>query len=122
MEVSGKNWNDFLKNAGRGLVECLAPRPQGERKPKKIKIKLAAPDPESLLIAWLNEIAYLLQTKNFLPTKWNIKYGADGGWAEITGRTYKRLALGREVKSATFHNLKIRQTKSKIGTTVILDV
>ena len=73
-------------------------------------IELIAPDQESLLVKWLNELIYLFDTENVIFRRFDISWLDD---TQLKARSYgekvdsskHRLKMG--VKAATYHMLKI---------------
>jgi SHS2 domain-containing protein len=61
-------------------------------------IELTAPDQESLLVEWLNELIYLFDSENIIFRKFDI--------ARLDNRQLKARAYGEKVDSAR-HKLKI---------------
>ncbi|OGS03863.1 MAG: hypothetical protein A2339_00685 [Elusimicrobia bacterium RIFOXYB12_FULL_50_12] len=123
-----------IKGAGRnlaGLFICLAKAlatllktEQNKNKPVTARIKLSAPDTETLLVAWLNEIIYLNSKKRAVFDKFKILEISPGFLkAEIYG---KKIIAGarppREIKAATFHKLKILKSAAGFSAKVILDI
>ncbi len=73
-------------------------------------IELTAPDQESLLVAWLNELIYLFDTENivfkrFTITKLNNRQLKARSYGEKVDSSKHRLKTG--VKAATYHMLKV---------------
>ncbi len=73
-------------------------------------IELTAPDEESLLVEWLNELIYLFDTENivfkrFDITKLNNTQLKARGYGEKVDSSKHRLKTG--VKAATYHMLKV---------------
>lgn len=124
LKVWGKTLDDLFLNAALGLVKAVGPKAKDKGTKKSIRLKFFAASVEELFVHWLNEIAFLIQHKRFLPAKWQCFVTPNGNAikGKIVGKIYKELALTREVKSATYHNLKIQKIKSRFLTTVILDV
>jgi len=75
-------------------------------------IELAAPDQESLLVEWLNELIYLFDAENIIFKKFDI---TQLNHTKLKARSYgekvdsskHRLKTG--VKAATYHMLKVDQ-------------
>ncbi len=73
-------------------------------------IELTAPDQESLLVEWLNELIYLFDTDNivfkrFDVTKLNNRQLKARSYGEKVDSSKHRLKTG--VKAATYHMLKV---------------
>ena len=75
-------------------------------------IELAAPDQESLLVEWLNELIYLFDAENIIFKRFDITQLSN---TQLKARSYgekvdsskHRLKTG--VKAATYHMLKVDQ-------------
>lgn len=122
--VRGRTLKELFAEAGRALVEYTEP-PAGTSPLRLRKVQLSGSDREELLVLWLNELIYLLET-GFLPS---LPLEIDG----LTGRSLRtslkgrRLdprspRAGREVKAATYHQLSIRKTDKHWEARVILDL
>ncbi len=73
-------------------------------------IELAAPDQESLLVAWLNELIYLFDTENVLFKRFEISKLNNTqlkarSYGEKVDKSKHKLKTG--VKAATYHMLRI---------------
>ncbi len=127
MAVSGTSLQALFAHAAAGLAtqlfsaqEKIAGYPTARK-----EIELAAPGREDLLIDWLNELIYLFYDEGFLFTA-----------AEFAHLDEKRLACGveghavprkdrgyaKEVKAATYHDLRIEQKAGMFRAEVILDI
>ena len=73
-------------------------------------IELTAPDQESLLVEWLNELIYLFDTEHILFKKFDI---TELNSTRLKARSYgekvdsSKHRLKTEVKAATYHMLKV---------------
>ena len=87
-------------------------------------IELTAPDQESLLVGWLNELIYLFDVENILfkrfdITQLNHTHLKARAYGEKVDRSRHELKIG--VKAATYHMLKIEKNNgSKVQ--VIFDI
>jgi SHS2 domain-containing protein len=75
-------------------------------------VEVAAPDRESLLVEWLNELVFLFDTEMVLFRRFHIEELTE---KKLTARCYgekidrSRHELKRGIKAATYHMLKIEQ-------------
>lgn len=126
IRVFGKNREELFKSASRALFSLLI-----KYQPKNIKkkeINLEAQDLGELLVNWLNELISLFFAYKFLPGEYNIEI------KEAEGRKILRAAIfgedfdpyerkiNREVKAATYHNLKLEETSKGWMAEVIFDI
>ena len=91
--------------------------------------RLTAPDRETLLVRWLNELVYLIQDTGFVPVGAEIRLqkAGDSGYALEARLTGAPLLLEEygwqgEIKSATFHGLEVSRGGEGWHARVILDV
>ncbi|HEX9897156.1 MAG TPA: archease [Dehalococcoidales bacterium] len=120
----GQDVRETFINAARGLFSLVID-PEEVSVKKHREISITAPDREALLVNWLNELIYLLDAEEVLFKDFKI--------IEITGTRLKVKAGGerintkkhhlrREVKAATYHQLKIEQTAEGWRAQVIFDI
>ncbi len=121
LRITGRDLAELLVNAARGMVSLMVTDPAALPTEVEQSLELDALDAESLLVEWLNELAY---------------------WAEIEGLVFHRFELHRvtltalqatvrgghtpelqkHIKAVTFHNLQIIETDDGLETTVVFDV
>ena len=92
-------------------------------------VRLTAPDRETLLVRWLNELVYLIQDAGFVPVGAEIQppEAEDSGYALEARLAGAPLLLEEygwqgEIKSATFHGLEVTNDEDGWHARVILDV
>jgi SHS2 domain-containing protein len=104
-----------------------------ERPPKKgnqeHSVRLKAPDLESLLVRWINELVFLIQGDGLVPVRADIRIretGEEGYALEalLAGAPLDLEGYGwqGEIKSATFHGLDVTHASEGWRAQVILDV
>jgi SHS2 domain-containing protein len=119
---------DLFDEARTALLMTMFEEPP-ERGEGERAVQLSAPDRETLLVRWINELVFLIQGEGFVPV------GADlrireidvGGFAfkaSLTGAALDLEGHGwqGEIKSATFHGLNVTQGNEGWQAQVILDV
>ena len=126
LRVKGKTSEDLFKNFATVLLELLT-----DYQPKEIinkKIILQAQSLAELLVDWLNELLSLLSADGFLPKEYHLKINDDKGGkilqAEVKGEeiAFENNELKREIKAATYHDLKIEENDKGYTAEVIFDV
>ena len=92
-------------------------------------VRLLSPDLETLLVRWINELAFFIQGDSFVPTgvEMQIEEDDEGGFllkARLTGAPLDLEGYDwqGEIKSATFHGLEVIRERSGWRAQVILDV
>ena len=120
----GETLAELFENAARGLID-LSVDPAGLRGEIRMETAVSAGDREALLVAWLNELLYLLDTQRFLPRQSRITHISDTHLAAaLVGDTIDpaRHTVRRMIKAATYHALSLRQVEGVWEARVILDL
>ncbi|MBI2070706.1 MAG: archease [Elusimicrobia bacterium] len=124
IEIEAPDLNAFFQTAGYGLIKLVLPQtPQGGRVAEKTAA-LRAETTEELLVAWLNEVVFWIQTQRFVAQNFDLSADQNGTALAVRakGKSFDRLPLVLEVKAATYQRLKIIRSKNTVKTTVILDI
>ena len=105
----GASINQAFANAARALFSLITELDNVEEVLHR-DIELIAPDQESLLVEWLNELIYLFDVENivfkrFDITQLNNKRLKARSYGEKVDSSKHRLKIG--VKAATYHMLKV---------------
>jgi SHS2 domain-containing protein len=120
----GKDMAEAFANAARGMFSLIVN--VDEIKPEIEKpVSVKAPDRESLLVNWLNELNFMTQTEFTLFSDFKIQ--------QISDTSIKAIALGekintnkhrlkREIKAATYHHLLVEETPDGWHVQVIFDI
>ena len=105
----GASIAEAFANAARGLFSLITDTDDiAETEYRDIEV--TAPDRESLLVAWLNELIYLFDAENMLFRRFDI---SDLGTTRLKARAYGEVAdssrhrLKMGVKAATYHMLDV---------------
>jgi SHS2 domain-containing protein len=118
---------DLFDGAQRALLVTMFEEPP-ERGEEERVVRLSAPDLETLLVRWINELVFLVQGEGFVPVEANVRiWESEGGYALETSLTGAPLDLKGygwqgEIKSATFHGLNVTHGNEGWQAQVILDV
>ncbi len=122
LNLRGKNLKYLFESGFYGILDILSNKkpPANEHK----TIKITSSDNESLLVDFLNEIIYLVNTERWLPAEIKeMKITSNSLKAVITGSQYNSPdAVKAEVKAATYHNLKIRESVDTVETDIYFDI
>lgn len=114
----------LFANADRGLVSLLVD-PAGLRGDEVEHVAVSASDREALLVVWLNELLYLLDTRGFLPRLCRVTaLSATALQADLVGEAFDetRHTARRLVKAATYHGLHISRVAGGWEARVLLDI
>ncbi len=119
----GASMNEAFANAAKGLFSLITELDDVEEAIYR-DIELTAPDEESLLVEWLNELIYLFDVENILFKRFDITELSD---THLKARSYghkvdsskHKIKIG--VKAATYHMLKIDKSNG-IRVQVLFDI
>lgn len=110
----GKNKREVFINAAKGMFEIIAGENRNLKENFYDKIKLEAESLEDLLIAWLNELLYIGETRLVILNKFQIKELSDFQIkAEVRGTKINppSIKIKKEIKAVTYHRLEIKKDR-----------
>ncbi len=127
-ELSAPTLGGLFDEARRALLLVAFECPP-ESGPEEREVRLSAPDRETLLVRWLNELIYLVQDAGYVPARAELEVReAGGGACELKARLagtpllLEEYGWQGEIKSATFHGLEVHLEDGGWRARVILDV
>jgi len=123
-EVKAPSLEALFRAAGAALAASMVETKALERQDRR-SVRVEGVDRESLLVAWLNEIIYLVGEGIFFPTgALSLRIDESAVEATLVGERGSRSdpRLRREVKAATYHDLSVRRTGAGWETRVLFDV
>ncbi|MFO7707227.1 MAG: archease [Desulfobacterales bacterium] len=121
LRIHGTTWAEFLVNAARGMNSILAAAPGRAPGRESRSVDLQAIDAESLLVAWLSELAFWAETESLVFDQFVFQeLDATRVKSTVTGSTAEK--LDRHVKAVTYHDLHIQKDAAGFCATVVFDV
>jgi SHS2 domain-containing protein len=90
----------------------------GER--VKRTFETEAPDPESLLVAFLSELLYYEEQENLAFERFDLRVA--GQWLKAEMEGAQIISSEKAIKAVTYHDLKIERTPQGLETTIVFDV
>ena len=122
--ASGKDMAEAFANAARGMFSIIA-NPDEIAASVQIPVSVKAPDRESLLVNWLNELNFISQTR-FLLFRDFVVHSISNASIEATDLGEKidpaKHHLKREIKAVTYHDLQVAETADGWHIRVIFDI
>ncbi|MEW5805724.1 MAG: archease [Patescibacteria group bacterium] len=126
LKVFGKDLKELLENALKGLMAIIAGEENLAVSDKKSVIfEIFSSDREGLLIDFLNEALYFIQTEKKLIAGVNfyeLKQKSDGFFLRAEFLLADSGKIVKDVKAATYHDLKISQNNGQLEATITLDI
>ena len=120
IRVKGKSMESLFQNAALGMLHMIqASSHPGETKAKRIELR--AIDNETLLVAFLEELLFNMETNNVNYTGIEVQNVEN---AHLTAIVHERnlAQMSKEIKAVTFYDLKIEATNEGYITTIVFDV
>jgi SHS2 domain-containing protein len=122
IKVFGRTKEELFENAMLGMFETAKYQKKLKPQISKVKIKIKSVDLPSLLVDFLSEVLYLVETKKLVFEKIEFKKFIENEIeATLTGKPLKR--MGVHIKGVTYHDLDIHREKN--GTwqaTILFDI
>jgi SHS2 domain-containing protein len=119
--VRGADLPDLFTQAAAGMLSLANPCPLPGRPGLRRQVHLLAADRESLLVRWLEELHFMLETQGQVPRHLHLRISPDLELSAdlILGPVE---APGRAIKAITFHGLRVLETSNGLEATVVFDV
>jgi SHS2 domain-containing protein len=121
LRVRGADLGALFTNAAQGMAMLMVEDLEGLAEDKKRDLELEAYDAESLLVDWLNELAYLAESEGIVMKEIEIREIGQTRLVAVV-RGGEAPALEKHIKAVTFHNLTIKETASGLEVTIVFDV
>lgn len=117
----GKDLNEVFENVTLAINEIIS-RENKIKANKKNKISVAGHDKESLLYNFIEELLYLLEVKDFITVKAEVKIIGKKLNAKLFGNKASNYSSLDHIKSPTYHDMYIKKTKKGWEAQVVVDV
>lgn len=121
LRVRGEDLGQLFRYAAVGMAMLMVEDPAALPDDVERNLTLVAYDAESLLVDWLNELAYWAEMEQIVINQIDIKEISETRMA-ATVRGGKAPVLDKHIKAVTFHNLAIKSTDSGLEVTIVFDV
>lgn len=117
----GKTKEELFLNMILAMSESLKPGIKKPLQQAKKEIKVESSDLGALLIDFLSEILYLIQTNKEIYNKIKFKKFTDTGIeAEIYGQEME--GFGEDIKAVTYHDLVVKKVNDHWEGVVLFDI
>lgn len=126
LRVAAADLDDLFRTAAEGLFGCIVANLDEVRDAGAETVTLAADSVEDLLLAWLGELIFRVETRHRLDRRFDVRVAPDGRslQAELGGEPIDpdRHLLDHEVKAVTRHGLVVERVGDGWKAELILDI
>jgi SHS2 domain-containing protein len=124
LRVRAGTLEELFLDAAQGLLAMLVANPGEVRAEKTKTITLTADDVSYLLFDWLTELLYVFETDKLLLSTFELKIDGTSLTATCRGEPMDetRHRMEHEVKSITYHRLRVEKTEGGWEAEVIVDI
>ena len=123
IRVRAADLEGLFEKSARAMFDIMAEGGKSPALKKKVRIEQEADKLDELLVRWLNELLSLSETKELIFSGFRIeRIEKNILKAEAEGSDIKDYRINKEIKAATYHELKLEQTPSGWQAEVIFDV
>ncbi len=123
MRVWAPDQASLFAEAARGMYALSGARTAAGPGTGRV-FETSAPDPESLLVAFLSELVYAAEQEKLAFTRLHVDtFERSDGWAlkaDMTGTAL--LCVDKAIKAVTYHNLQIRKSTRGVEVEIVFDV
>ena len=121
LRAQGTDLADLLAQAAGGMLSLAGAIPASGPTAGARTLTLQAADRETLLVRWLEEVLYLVESESLLPREMRLKI--DGRFLLAARLGLSPVAqLTRAIKAVTFHGLRVVDTDEGLEAKLVFDV
>ena len=121
LKVYGKDLRELFISAAQGMTSLMLADISGVSAEIAKAIKLETIDTESLLVEWLNELAYWAEVEMIVFSTFKI-HTITATAIDASTMGARVAALEKNIKAVTYHNLNIVKTRQGLEATIVFDV
>ncbi len=120
LRASGAGLADLMVNSARGMLSLMQVEP-GPGLRRRENLSLQAADAADLLVRWLEELLFRIETRGVAFTDIRVALPSPGQ-LEADLEVAPLASIGHAIKAVTFHGLNIEPTAGGCQATVVFDV
>lgn len=121
LRIFGTSLKELMVSAAQGMTQLMVEDLSAISTEIEKSVRLQADDAESLLVEWLNELAYWAEAEMLVFKKIKIS-DLTATRLEATVLGGKAAQLDKHIKAVTYHNLEIIRTPKGLEATIVFDV
>jgi SHS2 domain-containing protein len=121
LRVYGRDLSHLFRAAATGMVSLIVADPSAVPLTAERHLQFTAPDPETLLVDWLGELAYLAESELLVFPDFDI-HELTPAQLSVTMRGGPPAEFQKHIKAVTYHSLQITPTERGLEATIVFDV
>ncbi|MBN2493256.1 MAG: archease [Deltaproteobacteria bacterium] len=127
LHVQASSLEALFDQAARGLLDLICD-PRSVRAERERAIALEAGSLEELMVSWLNELLFLLETEELLLGRFELRVEAGSESANLRASAHgeqldpNRHVVRTCVKAATYHGVRVAQRDGAWRAEIVLDL
>lgn len=126
LRIEADDLDDVFRTSAQGLFDVVTADRSTIEPRQEETVELVSDSPEHLLVDWLNELIFRVETRHALYARFVVSVAPDGRSlsATIVGEPIDpdRHVLDHEVKAATYHGLMLKRVGDRWLAEVIVDI
>ena len=124
LRIRAGDLNSLFAEAARGLFSVIVANFQQVRPDHEKSFTIGGTEPDLLLLDWLSKLLYTFETERLLLAQFDVQVNPAGLSATCRGEPadLERHQMAHEVKSITYHELKVEQVGDGWLGEVIVDI
>ena len=121
IKVYGENIENLFENSILAITSFIS-NGEGIDSNSIREFNITGKDNNEILYKFLDEIIYLMDVENFIPSKGKVKYKENEIEVSLFGNENSKIKLN-QIKSATYHDMKINlDNKNNLFIEFVLDI
>ncbi len=121
IRVTGKDFSELFGRSLDAMLDLMDIVP-GQGTPVQQKIHLQSPDTETLLVSWLEEIIFLMDTEHVSPVSFTVRVNQDGQQLDGEIQTLPMMSMRNSIKAITYNELNVLRTDDGFEVQIVFDV
>lgn len=121
LRVRAKNMQGLLTNTAVGMFQLMGIE-RKENKLNELQLDIRAEDREELLVSWLEELLFHIETREVAFDLKQISFSVRPYRLRAALSEYPIAKIEKEIKAVTYHGLKIIDSDLGVEATIVFDV
>ena len=121
LHIRAENMEGMLRNTALGMFKLMGIE-RNDNKLNELQVEIEAQDREELLVTWLEELLYHIETRKVVFDLTQITVTDEPNRVRASLPEYPIARIEKEIKAVTYHGLIIVESEVGVEATVVFDV